>query len=109
MNVQEHVQQVGKLMVSILVKSMRAGKISLKRAQEIARFYLYKLKTVQSEEDLKKELEVMEAAIPEMKSVVDLEKAKLKEAHEQALRQKADELLKQGKIAEAAELAKQIK
>lgn len=88
---------------------MRAGTMPLARAQEIGRFYLDKLKVAQSEEELQQDLSEMEATIPEMQSVVDLEKAKLKEAHEQILRQKADELLKQGKIEEAAELAKQIK
>lgn len=109
MNVQDRVQEIGKLMVQILIRSLKGGTLPLVRAQEIGRFYLDKLRSAQSEEELQQDLSEMEATIPEMKSVVDLEKAKLREAHEQTLRQKADELLKQGKIEEAAELAKQIR
>ncbi len=106
---QDHIQQIGKLMVELLVRNLKAGSIPLQRAQEIARFYLSKLKKVQTEEELQREMSEMETTIPEMKTVVELEKAKAKEAHDQYLRQQANELLKQGKIEEAAELAKQIK
>jgi len=109
MSVQEHVQAIGKLMVQILARSLKAGTIPLARAQEIGRFYLDKLKIVQTEEELQQDLKEMADTIPEMKTVIELENAKSKEAHEQQLRQQADELLKQGKIEEAAALAKQIK
>jgi len=106
MDISDRVESIGKNMSAILIKGLRSGKIVLERAQEIAGFYLDKVENVTNEEELNKDIQEMEATMPEMKTVVEFAKAQEKELHEQVLKQRIEELMKAGKIEEAAELAK---
>ena len=108
MTLQEHIQRVGREMVAILSRQMKAGKIALSRAREIARFYLDKIRVASSEQELQQDLDVMEKEIPEMRTVVEMERARTIDAKEQDIKKQVEDLLQQGKVEEAAALAKKI-
>lgn len=108
MNLSDRIDSMGKNMVGILIRGLRSGSIVLERAQQIAAFYLDKVDQAQTEEELLQDIHQMEESMPEMKTVVDYEKAQMKELREQELKQRVEALMKEGKIEEAAALAKQI-
>lgn len=108
MDLQQHIKLIGQQMVEILAGGMKSGKIALSRAKEIARFYLSDIRKVKNEVELEHDLEIMERNMPEMKSVIETEKMHKKEVSEKEAKVRVEELLKEGKIEEAAELAKLI-
>lgn len=108
MDLKEHVQIVGKYMLEIVIRGLKSGNLAIDRAREIARFYLNKIRNASSEEELQHDLDIMEQELPEMKDVVMMEKARNKETQEKQIKNQVEELLKQGKVDEAAALAKQV-
>ena len=107
MDLQQHIKIIGQQMVEILAGGMKSGKIALARAKEIAGFYLNNVEQAQSEADLDVDIQIMEQNMPEMKTVVTTEKMRKKQKSEDTIKVQVEQLLKEGKVEEAAQLAKQ--
>lgn len=94
-------------MVDILSRGLKSGTIALDRAKEIARFYTGTVDKAQTDEELQQDLQIISEQIPEMKDIVLVEKMKQKQHEEEVIKMQVEELIKQGKLEEAAQLARQ--
>lgn len=108
MDVHEHVQLVGKHMVQVVVNGLRSGKLAVDRTREIARFYLNVLHTASTEAELTENLALMDEQLPEMHEVVQMDSLRNKEIREKAMKQEIETLLQDGRVEEAAQLAKGV-
>ncbi len=95
-------------MVDILSRGLKSGTIALDRAREIARFYTGTVDKAQTHEELQQNLQTISEQIPEMADIVLVEKMNQKQHDEEQLKSQVEELIRQGKLEEAAQLARQV-